>query len=76
MAKVFQYSIEKHLGVVSTAGVLPIEMNLISYNGAEAKYDIRKWREKDGEKTMQKGIALTRAELLDLKEFLNSMEVE
>lgn len=73
--KPFTYVIEKKIGVVSTAGTLPVELNLISYNGAAAKYDLRKWKDRDGERSMQKGIALTREELLDLREFLNTMEV-
>ena len=40
MKKEFTYKIEKECGVVSTAGSLPLEMNLISFNGAPAKYDL------------------------------------
>ena len=75
MAKEFSYTIEKRLGIVSNASSLPLELNLISFNGAPAKYDLRKWRTKDtGERTMQKGITFTREELIDLKRFLNNME--
>lgn len=75
MAKEFTYTIEKQFGTVSTASALPLELNLISFNGAPAKYDLRKWRTKDtGERTMQKGITFTREELTDLKRFLNNME--
>lgn len=75
MAKEFTYTIEKQFGTVSTASALPLELNLISFNGAPAKYDLRKWRTKDtGERTMQKGITFTREELADLKRFLNNME--
>ena len=75
MAKEFSYTIEKRLGIVSNASSLPLELNLISFNGAPAKFDLRKWRTKDtGERSMQKGICLSRDELLDLKNFLNNME--
>lgn len=75
MAKEFTYTIEKRFGTVSEAGSLPLEMNLVSFNGAPAKFDLRKWRTKEtGERTMQKGITLTREELLDLRTFLNAME--
>ena len=75
MAKGFTYTIEKQFGTVSTASALPLELNLISFNGAPAKFDLRKWRTKDtGERTMQKGITFTREELIDLKRFLNNME--
>lgn len=72
--KKFDYTIEKRFGTVSNAGALPIELNLISFNGAAARYDLRKWREKDGQRTMQKGITMTREELLDLRDFLNGLE--
>ena len=73
--KEFSYTIEKHFGTVSVAGSLPLELNLVSFNGAPARYDLRKWRDKaDGERTMQKGITLTREELCDLRAFLDGME--
>lgn len=75
MAKEFKYTIEKKYGVVSTAGPLPIELNLIAYGDSEARFDLRKWRDRNGVREMQKGITMTRAELLDLREFLNSLEV-
>lgn len=73
--KEFTYTIEKRFGTVSNAGTLPIELNLISFNGTAARYDLRKWRDKEnGEHTMQKGLTMTREELLDLRAFLNAME--
>lgn len=75
MAKTFTYNIEKQFGTVSNAGSLPVELNMVSFNGAPAKFDLRKWRIKeDGERYMQKGICLSREELLDLRNFLNGME--
>ena len=71
----FTYTIEKECGIVSTAGSLPLELNVISYNGAPAKYDLRRWRTKeDGTRSMQKGLCMSREELLDLRAFLNAME--
>ena len=59
--KEFSYTIEKHFGTVSVAGSLPLELNLVSFAGAPARYDLRKWRDKaNGEHTMQEGITLTR----------------
>ena len=73
--KEFSYTIEKHFGTVSVAGSLPLELNLVSFAGAPARYDLRKWRDKaNGENTMQKGITLTREELCDLRAFLNGIE--
>lgn len=73
--KEFTYVVEKQFGTVSNAGSLPLEMNLISFAGAPAKMDLRRWRTKeDGSRSMQKGICLSREELLDLRNFLNAME--
>lgn len=73
--KDFTYTIKKQYGTISTAGSLPIELNLISFRGAAPRYDIRKWRTKeDGERSMQKGITLTREELRDLRSFLIEVE--
>ncbi|MFH2103411.1 MAG: PC4/YdbC family ssDNA-binding protein [Chloroflexota bacterium] len=49
------------------------ELNLISWNEREPKYDLRDWAP-DGEK-MGKGVTLSREELLALKELLNTMEL-
>ena len=46
------------------------ELNLISWNGAAAKYDLRDWAP-DHEK-MGKGVTLTESEALKLKELLNA----
>lgn len=44
MAEEFSYSIEKQLGVLSTSkSGWTVELNLISWNGRPAKYDIRSW---------------------------------
>lgn len=47
------------------------ELNLISWNGREPKYDLREWSE-DHTK-MGKGVTLTLAELQTLKESLNKI---
>ena len=73
--KEFTYAIEKQFGTVSNAGSLPVELNMVSFNGAPAKFDLRKWRIKeDGERSMQKGICLSTEEVLDLRNFLNGLE--
>jgi hypothetical protein len=48
------------------------ELNLISWNDREPKYDIRDWSP-DG-KTMGKGVTLSKEELAALRELLNKME--
>ena len=64
-----KYEIIKKIGVLSkSASGWAKEVNLISWNDREAKYDIRDWSA-DGEK-MGKGVTLSRDELLALKELL------
>lgn len=48
------------------------ELNLISWNGREPKYDIRDWSE-DHTK-MGKGVTISTSELAILKKALNSFE--
>jgi hypothetical protein len=69
-----KYEIVKKIGVVSKAGSgWAKELNLISWNDREAKYDLRDWSA-DGTK-MGKGVTLSKEELLALKELLNTMEI-
>ena len=49
------------------------ELNRISWNGKEAKYDLRDWAPEH--EKMGKGITLTRDELRALKEALNNMDI-
>jgi hypothetical protein len=67
-----KYEIVKQIGILSKAGSgWTKELNLISWNDREPKYDLRDWST-DREK-MGKGVTLTKQELLALKELLNSM---
>lgn len=50
------------------------ELNLISWNDKEAKYDIREWAP-DGSK-MGKGVTLTKEEIIALKKLLMGIEIE
>lgn len=45
------------------------ELNLVSWNGAEPKYDIREWS--PDHTKMGKGVTLTKAELDKIKEVLD-----
>ena len=49
------------------------ELNLVSWNERQAKYDIREW-EPDHEK-MAKGITLSREEAVRLKDLLNGLDL-
>ena len=70
MATDFKYDIVEEIGVLSeNAKGWRKELNLISWNGAAPKYDIREWapnREKMG-----KGITLTKEELSALKKLID-----
>ena len=69
----FKFDIVKEIGVISATENSSKEFNLISYNGTEPKYDIRNWNVKDGNKTMGKGITLTKEEALKLREILQDI---
>jgi len=69
-----KYEIVKKIGVLSKAGSgWTKELNLISWNDREAKYDLRDWSADGGK--MGKGVTLSREELLALKELLNKVEL-
>jgi len=69
-----KFEIIKKIGVLSkTEKGWAKELNLISWNDREAKYDIREWSP-DG-KTMGKGVTLSKEELLALRELLDKMDV-
>ena len=68
-----KYEIIKNVGVLSKSGSgWTKELNLISWNDRDAKYDLRDWSS-DREK-MGKGVTLSREELSALKELLNGIE--
>jgi hypothetical protein len=69
-----KYEIIKKLGVLSKSGSgWAKELNLISWNDREPKYDLRDWSA-DGTK-MGKGVTLSKEELLALKELLKDIEL-
>lgn len=49
------------------------ELNLVSWNDKEAKFDIREWDPEH--KKMGKGVTLTVEELRKLKEMLENMDI-
>lgn len=69
-----KYEIKKEIGVISesTTGWRK-ELNMISWNDKEAKYDLREWAPEH--EKMSKGITLTKEELISLREILNKMEL-
>lgn len=69
----FKYEVVKNIGVLKTSGNTTTEINLISYNGAEPKYDIRKWDRVNDK--MYKGITLSKEEVKILKLLLNNEDI-
>ena len=77
MAKEFKYEIKEHFGVVAEEkGYRTLELNLVSFNDAEPKVDLRRWMTKNGEKGLGKGITMTGEQLLALRELLNNLPLE
>jgi hypothetical protein len=69
-----KYEIIKNIGMLSRSeSGWAKEVNLISWNDREAKYDIREWSADHSK--MGKGVTLSRAELLALKELLSGIEL-
>ena len=69
-----KFEIEKELGSISESPKgWTKELNLISWNGKEAKYDLRDWSPEH--EKMGKGVTLSVDELKKLKELLNDMEL-
>ena len=69
-----KFEIKETVGVIAeSAKGWKKELNLISWNGKEAKYDLREWS--PNHEKMGKGVTLTRDELKSINELLNSMEI-
>lgn len=69
-----KYEIKETVGVISeSAKGWKKELNLISWNDKDAKYDIRDWDLEH--KKMGKGITLSTDELKALKDLLNGMDI-
>lgn len=67
-----KFEIRQHIACLSEErGGWTKELNLISWNGREPKYDIRSWSE--GHAKMGKGMTLSQEEIATLKEVLNEL---
>ena len=70
----FRYEVTEKIAVLSESSKgWTKELNLISWNDREPKYDIREWSP-DGRK-MGKGITLSDEEVAVLKKALNSRDI-
>ena len=68
------FEIREELGVISEGSKgWTKQLNLVSWNDREPKYDIRDWSPE--QEKMGKGITLTAEELQSLKILLNGMDV-
>ena len=69
-----RYEIVQQFGLLSTStSGWAKELNMISWNDREPKFDIRDWSPDHGK--MGKGVTLTLDELLTLRDLLNRMEI-
>lgn len=69
-----RYDITKKLGVLSEGDKgWKKELNLVSWNDGEPKYDIRDWNETH--ERMGKGTTFSIGELKNLKDLLNTIEL-
>lgn len=68
------FEIKEHIGVISENNKGSTkEVNLVSWNGGEAKYDIREW---DPEHVkMSRGVTLNEEQATALRDILNSLEL-
>lgn len=69
-----KYEIKETVGVIAeSAKGWKKELNLISWNWKDAKYDLREWAPEH--EKMGKGVTLSNNELKVLKELLNSIDI-
>lgn len=69
-----KYEIKEELGLISeSAKGWKKELNLVSWNDKEPKYDLRDWS--PGHEKMGKGITLSLEELRELKKLLNALDL-
>jgi hypothetical protein len=69
-----KYEIVDNFGVISESSKgWTKELNLISWNGREPKFDLRDWAPEHDK--MGKGITLTKEELKELSKLLENMDI-
>ena len=72
MASEISYEIKETIGVLSTSAKgWQKELNLISWNGAAPKYDIREWAPEH--EKMGKGVTLNAEEMNTLKTLIEKL---
>jgi hypothetical protein len=69
-----KYEIVQKIGVLSTSAKgWAKELNLVSWNDRDPKYDLRDWAPENAQ--MGKGLTLTKEELKALRDLLNGLEL-
>jgi Uncharacterized protein conserved in bacteria len=75
MADDFTFEVTQSIGTISEGkGGWNLELNMVSWGGRPAKYDIRSWSP-DHQK-MGKGLTLTKEELIALRKTLDSVNLD
>ena len=69
----FNYEIVERIAVLSQWGDTSKELNKVSYNGAEPKYDLRSWKRTSNGETLLKGLTLNDEEMEALKEAVSGV---
>ncbi|NLC95799.1 MAG: hypothetical protein GX676_08975 [Bacilli bacterium] len=68
------YEIKEKLGILSESSKGWVkELNIVSWNEREPKYDLREWNPEHTR--MGKGITLTKEELLQLKNIIDDLDL-
>lgn len=76
MASKFEFNITEEIAVISDKNGYTKELNMISYNGAPPKLDLRNWSvDEDGEKRMGKGLTLSTEEAIALRDALEDLDL-
>ena len=70
-----KFEITEHLGVISeNAKGWKKELNLVSWNDREPKFDIREWS--PDHTRMGKGLTLTEDEIVEIKAILDELDLK
>ncbi len=70
-----KFEITEHLGVISeNAKGWKKELNLVSWNDREPKFDIREWS--PDHTRMGKGLTLTEDEVVEIKAILDELDLK
>lgn len=64
----FSYEIKEHIATIGSYGDTTKELNLVSYRGTPAKYDLRSWIHEGDNVKMGKGITLNKEEMENLRQ--------